>query len=284
MLQNIRSLQGGETNAGTALELGLDGFSMRCAGQWEYDITFPLHKRGSGNFTFAVNHTSLHMDLLFNGNPGFPWLRFVGLPSESGGCKVNVEVTELQVTGAGILSSLVHIFQTNIETVIKTKIDTVACQGGRSALATLSSILIPYQLRKQLSRRPAAVTIPGDPRSLLEWADVGILKAIPNASRMGHLANTIITDTLGCQQNGVCIVNASVSGVNLSLAQVGVLGLSAPHMSLNGLTTMESLVLMQPVQEKHSLRTALVQRTVEAQAAVRLELTPFPDLPGSEAI
>ena len=50
-----------------------------------------------------------------------------------------------------------------------------------------------------------------------------------------------------------------------------------PSMALYGLSTMESLVALQPTEEKHSLRTALVQSVVRAAAAVQVRLTPTRD-------
>lgn len=214
MLRRIKSSRGSETNAITTLRLGLDGFSMRCAGLWAYQITFP-QKQGSGSFTFAVNHTSLDMNLLFSGAPGLPWLSFEG-PGDFGGCNVDCRVTELRVTGAGILSNLISLFQSHIETAIRSKLNVVACQNGRAALASVSTLLAPYQPYRPFRQQPARVHIPGDPSTLLEWREVGLLRAIPNATRMGRIANAIVLDTLG--RTG--IANASLSGIDLALPQV----------------------------------------------------------------
>lgn len=268
MLNKIKASRG-ETSAGsTALRLGFDGFSMRCAGAWDYVISFP-HKQGAGNFTFAVNQTSLNMDLLFSGAPGLPWLSFQG-PGDDGGCKVDVRVTELAVTGAGILTSLIALFQSHIESAIRSKLNVVACQNGRAALSRLSKVLAPYQPYQPAPQYPANVRIPGDPSTLLDWEEVGLLKAIPNATRMGRIVNMVMIDTLGSSG----IANASLDALQLPIQQLGTVELGVPRMSFYGLDTMRSLVLLRPATEPHSLRTALVQEVMEAEAAVRVKVTP----------
>jgi len=112
----------------------------------------------SGNISVALNDTSIDFKLIFDTSPGHP---FVRLGEQTNGCNVDLKVSKIKLTGLGLLSQFLTLFEKQIESMLGTHLNSLACDDTRIGLSHLSSFMEPFKHDPEPAI-PVPVRIPGD--------------------------------------------------------------------------------------------------------------------------